>query len=117
MQTTQGQDIQMLNFIMFGKISRLSRAQPSIVSSFETLFADNLLRKVVQDSLNQLKKENVANQDKDKHKDFLTSLLKMIEALRAISGVSENTHFIKFVQEKIDILPDSVRSRVEKKDT
>eukprot|EP01060_Flectonema_neradi_P032653 TRINITY_DN5236_c2_g3_i1.p1 TRINITY_DN5236_c2_g3~~TRINITY_DN5236_c2_g3_i1.p1 ORF type:complete len:1264 (+),score=301.89 TRINITY_DN5236_c2_g3_i1:66-3857(+) len=111
MQAAQGQDIQMLNFIMLGKMCRLSRAHSAILASYETLFADTLLHKVVQDSLNQLKRENVSVQDKDKQKDFLVSLSKMIESLKTIHESEENPHFVKFIQSKSDALKESVHAQ------
>ena len=101
---------QILNFIMFGKMCRIQRAHVAVLSSLPTMFAADLLPKIVSTSVTQLGKESVVQQDKDKISDLLVSMLKMIQVIKDVPS-SDEQQVWKPVHDELANVCKNVRDR------
>eukprot|EP00756_Hemistasia_phaeocysticola_P004022 Hpha_TRINITY_DN12586_c0_g1::TRINITY_DN12586_c0_g1_i1::g.51038::m.51038/K17263/CAND1; cullin-associated NEDD8-dissociated protein 1 len=99
MESKQGQDIQMLCYFMMAKLCRVQRAHVAVLSILDSLFADTLLSKAVKSFTDQVQKVNVVQQEKDKLQDVMTSLFRMVDAVRKVPGAEDNALYQKFVRQ------------------
>eukprot|EP01064_Diplonema_japonicum_P035132 TRINITY_DN7524_c0_g1_i1.p1 TRINITY_DN7524_c0_g1~~TRINITY_DN7524_c0_g1_i1.p1 ORF type:complete len:1294 (+),score=477.07 TRINITY_DN7524_c0_g1_i1:52-3882(+) len=116
MQANQGQDIQVLCFIMFSKLCRISRAQVAVLSLLESALGETSLTKVVSTNVARYIKENTVQQDKDKIADLLIAMLKTIHALQKVPSSDENIALDKFLTQVVPTIPEDIRERASARD-
>eukprot|EP01063_Lacrimia_lanifica_P015625 TRINITY_DN22312_c0_g1_i1.p1 TRINITY_DN22312_c0_g1~~TRINITY_DN22312_c0_g1_i1.p1 ORF type:complete len:1293 (+),score=608.41 TRINITY_DN22312_c0_g1_i1:46-3924(+) len=108
MKQTQGQDIQILSFMMFCKLIKIPRAASAVTNCLDKIFAPALLGKVQERNVKEVSKDNISKQDAERIGDLLYNMLKMVFLIKAsVPTAEENPNFAKFLT-TVHLVPEHI---------